>query len=305
MNKVFIAQILLFLNFYCTGYSQNKFAIISDMQQPIPIERLWNHQWDRKEKNEEGRDSLLNNLLYEHVSTIFSLGDLVGIGSNKKQWRVIDRFLDKLNERAIKMYAIPGNHEYLIFPKAGINNFYKRFPDARNSVQVHTIDSVSIVLLNTNFKHLKKSEIRQEMELYEYTLDSLQQNQSVKKIIVCSHQAPFTNSRKVKPDKDLQKLLIPHYLSTEKAVLFISGHSHNLEYFSEQGKNFLVIGGGGGIFQGVKEKENQIYLNLILDDISIRYFYILISRDMDKLSITIKGINPDNFSNIREKEFFF
>lgn len=288
--KKYFTLILFIVIFYNAVFSQERFAIISDTQQPLPIEKLWNKQWDSKnEKNTESRDLLFNSLLNEKISTLFFLGDLVGIGSNNKQWKDIDIFLDSLKARNIKTYAIAGNHEYLLFPKKGINNLYKRFPGSKASIQVQTIDSISLILLNTNFGHISKEQKAEKVKRYEYLLDSLQQCPAVKIIIVGTHQPPFTNSKKIKPDKEVQQLLIPGYLSTPKAILFISGHSHNLEHFIKE-KDFLVIGGGGGLHQGILKESERRYENQTWPDFHIRFFYLLIERNKDKLTVTIKGL---------------
>lgn len=292
--KKYLLLILFIVMFCNVVFSQKRFAIISDTQQPLPIEKLWNKQWEsKKEKNIECRNLLFSGLLNEKISTLFFLGDLVGIGSNNKQWKDIDMFLDSLKVRNIRTYAIAGNHEYLLFPKRGINNLHKRFPDSKKLIQVQTIDSISIILLNTNFAHIKERQKAEEIKYYKYLLDSLQQCPAVKIIIIGTHQPPFTNSKKMKPDKEVQQLLIPDYLSTPKAKLFISGHSHNLEHFTKE-KDFLVVGGGGGLYQGILEKNEERYENQICPDFHLRFFYLLIERNEDKLTVTVKGLNFDN-----------
>ena len=80
-------------------------------------------------------------------------------------------------------------------------------------------------------------------------MDSLDSNPGIKMILLCSHHPPYTNSKIVKPSKEVVKYFLPRFFESTKSRLYISGHSHNLEFFEKGNKKyFLVIGGGGGDF---------------------------------------------------------
>ncbi len=278
--------------------SQQKIGVIADTQSPIWIELLWSET----ERNVEATDTLFARLLKEPVDALFFLGDLVAIGSYARHWVPVDAFLDALHQKGIRTYAIPGNHEYSIPAGWGIADFYKRFPDARKLIEIQTIDSIAMVLLDTNYSKLNRKQKEIQDLRYKICMDSLQNNPAVKAIIVCTHQPPFTNSTGVSPDKKIEERLVPTYMATPKAVLFLSGHSHNLERFRQLGKEFLVIGGGGGLRQPLLTSEKLKYTDLMHPTARIRYFYVIIERKRDKLHVKAKGMNADDFSEHIERQ---
>ncbi len=277
---------------------QQRIAVIADTQSPIRIEMLWSDA----ERNVEATDTLFSRLLKEHVSAIFMLGDLVAVGNCDEDWVPVDYFTAALRRKGIGVYAIPGNHEYSFPAGAGNATFYKRFPRAREPVQLKINDSVAMVLLDANYGKLSRKQKDVQAERYQHCMDSLQNAPAVRAIIVCTHQSPYTNSTGVKPSKEVQERLIPAYIAKSKAVLFLSGHSHNMEWFRQQGKDFLVVGGGGGLKQPLLNPQKQRYNDLMSDDQRIRFFYIVIERKGNVLSVKAKGMQADDFAKKTEKE---
>ncbi len=296
-EKIFAIATLLLLLSPC-GFSQEKIGVIADTQSPLRTELLWS----KAEHNIEATDTLFACLSKEPVSAVFFLGDLTAMGSRDRYWVPIDRFLATLHQKNIRTYAIPGNHEYSFPASAGIAEFYRRFPQARKLIEMQVIDSTAMVLLDTNYGKLSRKQKEEQAERYRHCMDSLQHDPAVRAIIVCVHQSPYTNSTGVGPAKEVQKRLIPVYAATPKAVLFLSGHSHNLERFRRYGKNFLVIGGGGGLRQPLLSHEKQRYYDLMPPDERLRFFYIIIERERNMLSVKAKGMDADDFSKQTEKE---
>ncbi len=294
-KKIFFLPVFWLL--FCTsGWSQ--IGVIADTQSPIWIELLWS----KPENNVEATDRLLARLLQEPVSAVFFLGDLVAIGNYEPYWIPIDQFLAASCHNHISVYAIPGNHEYSFPASRGIADFYERFPRARALVEVQTVDSVAMVLIDSNYGELCREQKKKQAMRYRNVMDSLQNAPAVRAMIVCTHQPPYTNSTGVSPDKEVQKRLVPLYMDTPKAILFLSGHSHNLERFRQNGKNFLVVGGGGGLRQPLLSPEKQKYQDLIRADQRIRFFYVIIERKQHMLYVKAKGMNTDDFSQYMEKE---
>jgi hypothetical protein len=91
--------------------------------------------------------------------------------------------------------------------------------------------------------------MEQQDEWLKKTLADLDADAAVQSVIVCCHHSPFTNSRIVRPSKEVEEKFVPLYLESRKARLFLSGHCHAFEHYKVKGKDFLVIGGGGGLRQ--------------------------------------------------------
>jgi len=104
-------------------------------------------------------------------------------------------------------------------------------------------------MLNSNFKKMKPERIELQQKWYKETLDSLDKDKRVKIIVVSCHHAPYSNSKIVGSSMPVQERFVPLFINTDKCKLFITGHAHAFEHFVQSGKDFLVIGGGGGIHQ--------------------------------------------------------
>lgn len=281
------------------GYAlPQRIAVIADTQAPRRVEMLWSDD----EHNEEATGKLFDQLLKERVAGVFMLGDLVAMGSMEEQWTPVDYFISVQRRKPAGVYAIPGNHDYSYPASAGIAEFYKRFPRAHSTVQVYTINSVAMVLVDVNYGHLSRDQMKVQALCYRQCLDSLQNDASVRAIIVCTHQPPYTNSTAVKPSREVQQRLVPAYISTPKAVLFLSGHSHNMEHFCEQGKDFLVIGGGGGLSQPLLVPEKRRFHDLVDDSVRIRFFYVIIERQGNILTAKARGMPAGDFKKRLEME---
>jgi len=273
-------------------------AVIADTQAPMQAEMLWL----KEERNVEASSVLFSHLLKENVEDVLMLGDLVAMGSREKDWTRVDYFIAALRRQSKNVYAIPGNHEYSFPASAGIAEFYKRFPRAQEAVQIYTFNSVAMVLVDANYRHISQSRKKLQETRYRHCLDSLQNDTTVRAIIVCTHQPPYTNSTAVKSSKEVQQRLVPLYQSTPKAVLFLSGHSHNMEYFCVQDKNYLVAGGGGGLYQPLYELQKRKFNDLIDNGQRIRFFYLLIERKDNMLIVKAKGFFVNDFTKNIEME---
>jgi hypothetical protein len=163
------------------------------------------------------------------------------------------------------------------------------------------VDSVAVILLNSNFRSLSNTEDTAQINWYKRTLTSLDADSSIRFIISGCHHSPYTNSRIVSSSLSVRQKFVPHFIKSTKSILFLSGHSHNFEHFKQQGKDFFVIGGGGGLHQPLKHGEG------ILDDLSDDYkplfHYLTINRIVDQLKLTSLRLKAD-FKNFEEGATF-
>lgn len=293
-NSLFFIFVLCFLNIFC-GFSQiignqGKIYFISDVQSPLPVEKIHLKGY----RNEEARNKLFEDLLLLHPDNLFILGDLVSRGSDGKAWADLDTFLNSLSRENTHLYVIPGNHDYRGRLSGGIQMYKYHFHEKwlyGNSVK---IDSIAIVLLNSNFNKLSENELSKQLKWYKAEMNSLDSDPSIKGIIVCTHHAPYSNSKAVGSSELVQKLIIPDFEKSRKSILFISGHSHNLEYFSDSNnKHFLVIGGGGGLTQPLLPVSKRKYHDLLRQDSKPVYFYLVIEKEGNNLKLMARGFKND------------
>lgn len=266
---------------------------VSDTQQPMLVEKLWlkpNH-------NKKATAGIFASILKQKPRSLYMLGDVVGLGSSDRKWKRVDAFLAQCRKNGTDVCGVLGNHEVMGMTQKGEANFQKRFPMNVRTGYVSVTDSVAVVLLNSNFSKLSAEENQQQRDWYKKTLENLDASPDIKAIIVCCHHAPFTNSKIVKCSNRVQDSFVQDYIGSKKAQLFITGHAHAFERFRMQGKDFVVIGGGGGLHQPLNHREK------CLPDLALTYkppfHYLSVERVNDKLYVTSHAIDND-FENFHE-----
>jgi 3',5'-cyclic AMP phosphodiesterase CpdA len=275
-------------------------AFASDTQAPMWVETLWL----KATGNRKATKTLFGDITRVRPRALFLLGDVVNLGYSNRQWKPMDGYLDTLRHGGVSVYAILGNHEVMGQPKKGQQKFQKRFPEHVNTGYVQVIDSVAIVLLNSNFGNLTPKENAKQLEWYDNTLKELDADSAIQYIITGCHHSPFTNSKIVSGSATVQQQFVPLFLRSAKSRLFLSGHSHNFEHFQVGGKDFLVIGGGGGLHQPLRQGAG--ILPDLAKDYKPLFHYLTLKRRPDRLHITSYQIKStfDGFEEGKTIEIF-
>ena len=264
----------------------NQIAFVSDTQAPLLIENIFL----KSNQNKKATGLIFDDIIKNKPRALFILGDVVSLGYRDSKWKSIDRYLEKCREQGIEFHALLGNHDVMGRPRKGETNFQKRFPDHVRTGYVSIIDSIGIVMVNSNFGKLTAVEIDSQQHWYESTLRALDKNPEVKVVVVTCHHAPYSNSKLVGSSRPVQTHFVPAFINSLKAQLFITGHSHTFEHFKNSGKNFLVIGGGGGLRQPLRNT---------LDDVALKYkpmfHYLTLIRTGEEVRI-ISHFLKDDFS---------
>lgn len=252
---------------------------LSDTQAPMFVERLVL----RTHRNTTATATIFAEILCVRPPVLYWLGDIVSLGFRDEKWPVIDRFLNNCRSVGTAVYAIMGNHDVMGRPRKGARNFQQRFSAHVPTGYVHTTDGTAVVMLNSNFGTLSVADRVKQQTWYEQTLVDLDADPAVRVIIVTCHHAPYSNSKLVGSSKLVQKWFVPNYFNSQKARLFITGHSHAFERFEFGGKTFLVIGGGGGLRQPLNTSASR------LPDLAASYkpmfHYLAVRREGDGLTL--------------------
>ncbi len=265
-------------------------SFVSDSQNPIFIEMLRlpaNH-------NDRAREMIFARLLADWPNGIFHLGDMVAIGFYEGTWRSTDRFLHRASAAHIPVFPTLGNHELMISPSYGIEQFYDRFPWYRKTGYAVRAGKAAVVLLNSNFGQLTDGEQAAQRLWLDSTLVAFESDTTVGAVIMCCHHPPYTNSTIVSPSKEVRDSFVPLYLRYPKCRLFLSGHCHAFEHFREGGKDFLVIGGGGGLQQPLLTGTDRRWEDLFPLKTETRMFHYLQCRISGQgLDLTVRMIKRD------------
>jgi hypothetical protein len=197
--------------------------------------------------NDNARERIFGEILACRPASVVHLGDVVSLGFYDRTWGSFDAFRILAASEGVKVFGVPGNHEVMFLPATGEQNFQTRFPEYRRTGFLVRAGNLGIVLLNSNFETLSGAEQLVQQEWYKQTLSRMDADTSIGAVIVCCHHAPFTNSTVVMPSEEVQARFVKPFLRSAKARGLLSGHAHACEHFVQAGKDFLVIGGGGGL----------------------------------------------------------
>lgn len=232
----------------CEAVSPNHPTVvfIGDTQQTSHWE-FW------RERNDDKTIRLLEEIARRRPAFIVNLGDLTTRGSSAPHWAWFDAAHRPIREARIPYFPILGNHDYYARNTTSLKFLRQRFPLLRkNTWYDFTHDGVGFILLNSNFADLPRSEKSRQQEWYLATLDRMDNDSTIRWIIVASHHPPYTNSRVVRPSAEVRREFAEPFTQSAKGALFLSGHCHSYERFEEGGKTFVVSGGGGGPRHGLK-----------------------------------------------------
>lgn len=293
--KSFLIFFFLYSLCITTASAQNvpgtKIGFISDTQQPLWIEKIFL----APNKNKTATDAIFSSIVKkESISALFHLGDITAFGMCPSEWEEIDKNLEKLKKANIPIYPALGNHDYFLFKKYALPQFKKRFPVIKESWYSVILGNVAVIILNSNYFRLSNAEIQKQKKWYLDKIEELEKNESVRAIIVGVHHSPFTNSKIVDPTADVQKDFVPSYIKSKKGKLFISGHAHAIEHFRQKGKDFLVVGGGGGLQHPLLLGSSQRWKDLFPIPTAKRMFHYLVCELKDStLNVRVTMLNSD------------
>jgi hypothetical protein len=265
-------------------------AFVSDTQSPIFPETI---RLSRN-TNELARAKIFDSILQFRPHSVIHLGDLVSLGFWNPSWEAIDAFLEQLQPNGIGFYPVLGNHELMLFAESGEANFQKRFPHAARTGYMRRVGPLAVLLLNSNISVLTVDEQAEQLSRYQETLQELDKDSTVGIVVVACHHSPYTNSTIVSPSGDVQESFVPPFLQSAKARIFLSGHAHAAEHFQISTKDFLVIGGGGGLQHPLLTGPESRWQDLFPQKTEKRMFHYLEGLiTSTSATFTVRMLNDD------------
>jgi hypothetical protein len=292
MQKILFSVVAIFC--FVAAQSQSSFtgdstlmAFASDTQKPMWVETLFL----KSNQNRKATKKIFNEFSQLKPKALFLLGDVVNLGYSERQWKDVGGYIKDLRKDGIAVHAALGNHEVMGRARKGEDKFQTYFPEHVRTGYVKVVDSVAVILLNSNFGKLTAVDNDKQLVWYKQTLKELDNDPSIEYIISGCHHSPFTNSKIVGCSKGVEDKFVKPFLASAKSRLFLSGHSHNFEQYQVKGKDFLVIGGGGGLHQPLKTGEG------LLDDVAADYkpefHYLTVKRCAEGLQIKSYELRKD------------
>ncbi len=263
---------------------------ISDTQQPMTVEKIIL----KPTNNIKATSILFSEIIKTNPQSLYMLGDVVALGYKNRKWKKVDHFLDSCRKENTNVCGVLGNHDVMGRTKKGERNFNKRFPENVRTGYVSVTDSVAIVLLNSNFKKLSQQDKDKQNSWYKATMNEMDSNPAIKAVVVSCHHSPYTNSKIVGSSRQVQDSFVPEYIASKKGRLFVTGHCHGFEHFNIKGKDFVVIGGGGGLHQPLDNSAKAIPDEAA--DYKPLFHYLNVRRVNDELLVTSRFLQ-NNFES--------
>ncbi len=280
--------------------ARNRLLFLSDTQAPSFFETLF----VKPDNNQVATQKIFDRAAQEKgLAAAFMLGDVTRASSNDDNWRMVDGFLAKLKAEGVPAFAALGNHDYKWTSRNGLRNFRKRFPQIQDPWYSVVIGPVAVIILNSNFGELSREEQRAQLDYYQAALDQYGADPDVRGILVGCHHSPFTNGTVVGPTKKVETDFVPQFSKAKKGMLFLSGHSHAAEHFVLQGKDFLVLGGGGGLLHPCRTGKDCIYGDVFpIKDQRRLFHYVTVDIGDEGLTVTYHMLFVDlsNFHDVGE-----
>ena len=293
----FILMLIGYANAQVPDRCSSTLLFASDTQQPMWVEKLWL----KSHENERATAALFKELLSQEPTDLFLLGDVVNLGYKQSRWTLVDSALAGARKLGFEVNALLGNHEVMERAAAGERAFQSRFPAHVKTGYCVRKDSIAVVLLNSNFSKLTAEERDVQLQWYGSTLAVLDTTKSVAVIIVCCHHSPYSESKIVGSNKDVQALFVAPFLEASKTQLFITGHAHLFEHFSKEDKHFFVIGGGGGLHHPLSKKPGpEVSLDPGYDPL---FHYLTVQLCDGRLKVVSRKLT-DDFSGFEDGRIF-
>ena len=232
-------------------------AIVGDLQRTSDAESIF----AGRPQNDVQRVAVLTAIADDKPDMILMLGDQVSTGDDDNDWSYFDGLMTRINSAKIPVRSIMGNHDYGHDKRHCVRLFLERFPYENELANgVVRLGDIALVSVNTNFVDMGHAAVAKQAEQYRSWLKELEEDPTVRGVIVAAHHPPYTNSALGANSGVISMFATPFYQAS-KTRMFLSGHVHNYERFITGDKQFVVSGGGGGPLRPVDISESRPFQN--------------------------------------------
>lgn len=264
-------------------------AAVGDLQRTS----IWEYMIGR-ESNDVERKEILSSISRQNLGGVILLGDMVFEGDNIDHWKYFDTLMIPLEDKNIAIFPVIGNHEYWGKNRIALQYLTDRFPVLkRKHWYTEICDSIALIFLDSNEPEYSGEEWNKQIKWFKNKLSDFDNDSSIKGILVFEHHPPYTNSLITGDEMNVQQAFVPAFDKSRKTLAFISGHAHTYERFIENGKTFIISGGGGGprvLLKTGPDKHHDYY-----NGPSPRPFnYLLIDKKDNGIIFTVKGVDKGN-----------
>jgi hypothetical protein len=252
-----------------------KFVIVGDSRPPDYLEFfLEDSRWVPR--------VVFDAIADEAPTCVVHAGDIAVFGSRNtfwQGWQAFDRDAHSLLARGIPIFPAIGNHEYRGFTRTPLAKYFKRFGHLGDRTYYSLrMGGVVVVCLDSNFARMRRSREKDQEAWLDTTLRAAGDDASVWAILPVIHHPPYTNVSPIYlifESEAVQRTFVRQLRDHLKVAAVFSGHVHAYEHFLEEGRHFIVTGGGGSPRFKLKPREKCRHADLWPRDERIRPFHYL------------------------------
>jgi len=269
------------------GSSLRPFAVVGDTQRTLTVERVFL----LREQNDEARPLLIRSIVEDQPAFLVHLGDMTDWGSDDDAWKYFDNLVEPLKSAHIDIFPVMGNHEYFGLSKEhSLKNVEDRFPQiALSHWYLKKYGPIALIFLDSNQKQLGETAWSNQVTWFENILKQLDSDPEVRGVLVFAHHPALSNSKVSGDEECVRRYFLGPLLQSKKTLAYIDGHAHGYEHFVQDGKHFIVSGGGGGPRVEYRTGKKALHADLFLGPVPRPFNYLIVQPLEDRIQITVKG----------------
>jgi len=221
-------------------------------------------------------------------------GDIPMDGYKSEDWKVYDDETAVWRTSHLRVFPVLGNHELRVDPKAGLENYFARYPELQKH-RFYSIRAGSALFLMLD-SELDETTGDQGVWLRSKlgTIPS-----DVKFVFVQLHRPPLTSATDKKiggmgsegrePEHRLGAYLEERQKTMHAQIIVFSSHVHNYERHEHGGVTYFVSGGGAAHASAITRYPDDPF-----QSDKINYHYLIIRVDSKKVSVTMRRLEIVN-----------
>jgi Icc-related predicted phosphoesterase len=246
---------------------------------------------DTEAANPPARVGLVQAIAEVDPAFICFTGDIVYNGYDGNDWKVWDSETSIWRDKKIPVYPALGNHDLHGDETVALGNYFRRFPDLKNS-RYYSVRAANalILVLDSALQETGGPE-------GQWLADKLDHVPSdVDFVFLMFHHPPYTSSSDAKmhggghsartTEQVLAKMLEERQAHARFRIVVFSGHVHNYERHEHGGVTYFVSGGGGAHAYPIERAQADPFQSK-----QINYHYLLVEVDQQQLKVTMNRLD--------------
>lgn len=245
---------------------------------------------DTKPANPAVRVALVKAIAEAHPAFVCLTGDIVYNGNDADDWKVWDNETSVWRDQEIPLYPALGNHDLHGDQTVALANYFRRFPDLKNSRYYSArVANALILALDSSLPEVGGP----QGDWLAAKLDQVPTD--VDFVFILDHHPPYTSSSDSnrsgghsvrESERALAKVLEDRQARARYRIVVFSGHVHNYEHHEHGGVTYFVSGGGAARPYSIERAPGDLFKSN-----EVNYHYLLVRVDHQKLTVTMNRLD--------------